>query len=251
MKDGTPVWRILTLVCAAILCGALTTCTVAIVIATSWDASAPARGERKGWYREFNWAVVEQRWWGLTRVTSAQQYRPGSSNWPNLGDAEPPRHLIPDWAKNGRFERAPASPGTTGCLLVAAGWPCLALAGEYEAFVELDQTAPSFQQVHWCWLLHRPKHNASHAALVPLRPLPSGFAVNTAIYAGVFLLMRLSLRVRPWWRARRHRCVRCGYAQPQDMRAVCPECGWHAAIGQDSHADAVSGALTMPKCLDR
>ena len=66
-------------------------------------------------------------------------------------------------------------------------------------------------------------------SLLPIRPRPLGFAVNTAMWAApLWLLMlgRVGWRgVRRWTKRRTGTCAGCGY----DLRgldgAVCPECG--------------------------
>jgi hypothetical protein len=64
------------------------------------------------------------------------------------------------------------------------------------------------------------------------RPIPLGFAVNTAlaalvlwlIYAGLTVPRRFLVEVS---RLRRGGCVMCGYDLGYDFVAGCPECGWN------------------------
>ena len=63
--------------------------------------------------------------------------------------------------------------------------------------------------------------------IIPLRPVWSGLAANTGIFAGAWLLaILIPTAVRRAMRRRRGRCYHCGY----DLRATppgspCPECG--------------------------
>jgi hypothetical protein len=77
-------------------------------------------------------------------------------------------------------------------------------------------------------------------AIIPLRPVWPGFAVNTAYWAMVLWFAVADLRlVRRHIRRRRGRCVKCGYdlrGQPAEGAAPgCPECGWgrNAAASRD------------------
>jgi hypothetical protein len=69
--------------------------------------------------------------------------------------------------------------------------------------------------------------------ILPLRPLPLGFAADTLLYAGAFRGLTILLAgARRSWRRRRGRCPGCGY----DRRglaegAACPECGRAAGTG--------------------
>src|SRR5207247_11052506 len=67
--------------------------------------------------------------------------------------------------------------------------------------------------------------------VIPLRPVPFGFALDTLIFAAAAGLL--------WWlmtwparfviesqRMRHGRCLRCGYELNYDFIAGCPECGW-------------------------
>lgn len=72
------------------------------------------------------------------------------------------------------------------------------------------------------------------AAIVPLRPMPVGLLVNTVVFAVLWfvaLLPLVALRaVRRWRRARRNRCVACGYARDGlPAGAPCAECGCEPA----------------------
>jgi hypothetical protein len=62
--------------------------------------------------------------------------------------------------------------------------------------------------------------------LLPTRPLPQGFAINTIFYAGVlWLLFMIPGGVRRAVRRKRGLCSRCGYDLRASPNGVCPECG--------------------------
>lgn len=62
-------------------------------------------------------------------------------------------------------------------------------------------------------------------AVLPLRVLWPGFALNTVFYACIaWVLAAAPSSLRRWLRVRRGRCQACGYDR-QGITAVCPECG--------------------------
>lgn len=106
----------------------------------------------------------------------------------------------------------------------ARGWPFLAL------WCSLDEAAiqgvgggdPAPGGIR----LSRPgpKATPGHFRALPMRPIWSGLARNTAVYAGAWLAVLLVLRLgQRILRRIRGRCLACGY----DVRglACCPECG--------------------------
>lgn len=62
---------------------------------------------------------------------------------------------------------------------------------------------------------------------LPLTPILPGLAVNTAVFACLFLLLGQVPRIV---RKVRHRCPQCGY--PLMASTTCPECGAGATAGQ-------------------
>ncbi len=69
-----------------------------------------------------------------------------------------------------------------------------------------------------------PELRPRYGRLLPLRPLPTGFAVNTTFYATLlWLLTCLAIAVRRFLRLRRGLCPKCAY--PMGESSVCTECG--------------------------
>jgi len=66
---------------------------------------------------------------------------------------------------------------------------------------------------------------------MPMRPIWSGLAVNTLVFAGAIAglhwLAVWPLRLaRDVSRVRSGRCIECGYDLGYDYLHGCPECGW-------------------------
>ena len=71
--------------------------------------------------------------------------------------------------------------------------------------------------------------------MIPFIPIWPGFAINTALYAAtLYALFFAFVDVRRFRRARRGRCVACGY----DLNGVdggkCSECGAATTLGRES-----------------
>ena len=100
----------------------------------------------------------------------------------------------------------------------AAGWPMRGLASQHQEVAG--------QNAGTSWGL---RFGASQGVLgmprvLPLRPIPVGFAVNTIFYAAVlWLLICGPFVLRRFIRLRRSLCPKCAY--PMGKSGVCSECG--------------------------
>lgn len=110
------------------------------------------------------------------------------------------------------------------------GWPMRAMASE--AWVPRANLPVEYRcNIH---LYDAP----NGPVLVPLRPIPVGFAVDTIVYAAAWFCV-LNLRVlRPsWWREgsrlRGGRCPSCGYDLGWNLAGGCNECGWRKPTTSD------------------
>src|SRR5690606_27720863 len=106
---------------------------------------------------------------------------------------------------------------------VAGGWPALAMKftmrtrdGELEyssAFAPPRRWLPSS-----AWF-------DGQRERIPLGPMPAGFAMNTIFYAAILALPLSFFPLRGRLRARRGRCLKCGYDLAGVAAGACPECG--------------------------
>ncbi len=108
-----------------------------------------------------------------------------------------------------------------GVIAVRAGWPRLSL--EYSRWktdvTQIDETVQG--------LLMVPNILPGiQDPYVPLRPIWSGFAVNTLFYAAVlWLLISGPFALRRLIRLKRGRCPACAYDLRHGEHDACPECG--------------------------
>jgi hypothetical protein len=130
-------------------------------------------------------------------------------------------------------------------LQVRAGWPRRCLSGDrwklepadpqaacrYIAAIPLERFAPA--------RLIMPL-GEEPVCLLPLRPIPSGFAVNTLFYAAIlWLLIGGPFVLRRLIRRQRGRCPKCGYDLRHALSGGCPECGWNRAASEPAQENAV------------
>jgi hypothetical protein len=129
------------------------------------------------------------------------------------------RGLLLPWIFADRPWPAPTRGHTMHTL--SYGWPFPAIAAVHEYDGRGGET--------WSHLLRLgpPRANYGDPQGVPLRILPRGFTVNTSLAAVFWLAMIVGPKiVRTQIRARRGRCLRCGYDKSGSTpEAACPECG--------------------------
>ncbi|MGD9790142.1 MAG: hypothetical protein AB7Q00_02215 [Phycisphaerales bacterium] len=111
--------------------------------------------------------------------------------------------------------------------ILMSGWPMKAVWGGYNDFAFARvKDSPEL----WVWTLLVTVDTYCRRAVrgrLPIRPLPIGFALDTAVYGGfLWGVVALAGWVRRARRRRNSRCVACGYLLVGlPGGAACPECG--------------------------
>ncbi len=152
----------------------------------------------------------------------------------------------PDWA----FAYTPDYPSRYlggGFRAQAAGWPMLALVSCVDTANALSTPTGDPNRiiidgipVDDALLV---KHSGTGYAVLPTRPLPLGFAVNTVLGAIAWLVLFTGTRVFVRaWRRRRHHCTHCNYdlRNLPDTTDKCPECGTTRPLFSAKPASALS-----------
>ena len=106
------------------------------------------------------------------------------------------------------------------------GWPFRSLTGHCIA----ESLRSGETKVRY-WYCVRVSHSAKYPRLtpgevrfIPLRPIWSGFAINTAFYGVIlWLIFAAPFTFRRWRRVRKRLCVKCAY--PVGSSDLCTECG--------------------------
>lgn len=155
--------------------------------------------------------------WRVSRWTSRTSDRVLSLRFMARYDPTVPSaaELTPEWTGLHTSTADGHSPETAieTFLIEGHGWPMRALASSVEG---PRSVAP---QPTWCIVLD----DGPRWRTLPLRPLPSGFLVNTALYAALAGVPVLPFAIRRASRHRRGRCLACGYPLGGALR--CSECG--------------------------
>ena len=198
---------------ATILLGAATNLSVAwglpLALPGAWPAwSASSSISDSGWSWQGRNRLLGD-WIMLTR-SSGFTVDWGAPPVSSTGGSHPPHWtaIPPD---DGSFTRA-----DTG----ATGWPMRCLASE--AFFSSDSQIG----IVYRWNLDLGA-NAQGAILLPLRPLPVGFVINTLVYAAMwYVVFQLVGRARSQVRRHYGHCPKCGYDLQHQLGKGCSECGW-------------------------
>ena len=137
----------------------------------------------------------------------------------------------PSWLRLPRVDVSGEGPLVWPLLFdVGRGWPAVGLSYGLDTKVEGDLVIP-VSRVSGGFKMGEDRQPVSgFPRVVPLRPIWSGFAINTLFYAtilwlvipGPFVLRRL---IRRHLRRKRGLCVICGYDLRHAEHEVCPECG--------------------------
>ena len=169
----------------------------------------------------------------LVRIFSADENR-----WLEI-DARLPESAMHEVAPDDSFDGSSGAfgavmkgqPGTSGFREEARGWPLLAL---------------------WCWTadgddadpvryrggvnLSDPNNYETRGRVMPLLPIWSGLALDTALFAGAWLLLGWGPRgLRRIARLRRKGvCGGCGYPLTPELER-CPECGKPNRLAAPAH----------------
>lgn len=113
----------------------------------------------------------------------------------------------------------------------AVGWPMLAFGGDSIRTLTVDGWQEEWRGfVFEQFSVRRVGGTGTWPPGVPLRPIWSGLAVNTLLFALVALCICEGLvLLRRSGRSRRGLCPLCAYDLKRDFDAGCSECGWGRA----------------------
>lgn len=187
-----------------------------------WSASGPKDG--------YHWAVATTSNVGTLMLHSRRDFIGTGITY------ETPEEILPHWSD---FDKPLANYQAESEWIeirstVARGWPLFALrySGDFlksptEELINTDKQW-GFRWPWGQWKLYpfgnRTKPPLTQDIYLPVRPIWSGFAMNTLFYAALLWLPFVGAgMLRQARRRRRGLCERCGY--PRGETDVCSECG--------------------------
>ena len=163
-------------------------------------------------------STVAVAWWC--------ELRPGRNVIVDLAHnvALPPDLVREGWPKTAAYYHRSLGPARMSewhddLKVKSAGWPLLAMRG-VEGPAAAHTYLPSTVLLPDTALVPE----FARGKILPLRPIATGFAVDTLLYAtAAWLAFAGAARLRGIVRRSRGRCAACGY--PRAGSGPCPECG--------------------------
>ena len=140
-------------------------------------------------------------------------------------------HAVPDgWPSRPIFLADGTSVGRTTTVPISGDFQYRIIVSQYGLPLQSMEyhmllTTPDNQRPSpFTWTIVAAWQTSTFAGTVPLRPIWSGFAVNTIFYVTIlWLLSGGPFRLRRFIRVRRGLCPACAY--PHGESDVCSECG--------------------------
>jgi hypothetical protein len=121
----------------------------------------------------------------------------------------------------------------------ARGWPFLALWCSFDA--PAIDSATATRPVSGGLAISRRGVNTAQFRALPLMPIWSGFALDTAIFACAWgLAIPAFHSAKRACRRLRGQCPACAYNLKKDLTPGCPECGWNRPPGAAHSSSTLS-----------
>ena len=215
---------LITRVAAASGLGAVTTIAVSCITAVSavgtiaGGASATGQHEGTVWITHFR--VYRSTFKSVTEWSAWDVVRPGNTSGGNIA-----LESLPYWSSALSWDHSIADQSWE----IATGWPMRAMFSVLEDKPHnIPYGVSPFEARSGLQLEPRLTAHGPEPRVLPLRIIPLGFAVNTALAAVLWWLLLLAFpTTRRFLRHRRGACLKCGYGPLPSPDARCSECGWN------------------------
>ena len=217
----------------------------AINVGVAWTLAVTVRTELPGGWEGLGWRASESgspyRGWINMSLAGFGSSRVVTSLYSNdvWGTIFPPvlskpEEIVPVWAKDLHqvpFGYSPVDYHIIERMHDARGWPNLALWSSYDGSCDPQNQWRVLDNVYGIKIDHSDllsNREISHQRFLPLRPIWSGFIINTLFYGAlVWLVVLGSFVLRRFLRSKRGLCKKCAY--PLGTSSVCSECGANVA----------------------
>jgi hypothetical protein len=235
-RARSPLFRYLITTAASIILGLLTT------VSTTWLIAAflprtPARmsyADRVASYDQFDrkalYLLVRAERMGYLSLCPDPKIRDPHGDFHDAESSPSMQQLIPTWAAERLTEYWSQDDSHRQLMIESFGWPFLAAFGDAELAFRYG-SLPLLDK-HRGIMMRRIQHQSpflkyTMPAILPCRPIWSGFLLNTSIYAATWFLLLVAPRtLRRRSRVRHGRCPSCAYDLKGQATEGCPECGW-------------------------
>jgi hypothetical protein len=197
------------------------TAGVLLNLAVAWTlaiVTTPFEHSLAGIYKGFGTYQQSVRRWQTFGAQVFQLHRVGTDAYPDYSESSPGLGAVPKWANVGQESETR--------LIVGYGWPFIALKwnGYYAKNNGEVTTIRGGLKLPLYQVYRRPYGSNDIPRALPVIPIWRGFLLNSAVYAGLCVVVcglfsHLSYRRR----SRLGLCRRCGY--PIGSSEKCTECG--------------------------
>lgn len=138
---------------------------------------------------------------------------------------------LPYWTYPSRKWMADNKPDHSQTYTEAYGWPLRAAVGSVTYVCEHEPDNKKIEVRNWGIPFVREKDpQRTSPGIIPLRPIWCGLLTDYLCYYLILSLPFFAFGVvRTVLRARRSRCINCGYLLTGNESGICPECGWERA----------------------
>ena len=167
---------------------------------------------------------------GSDQYTSMAAFFTGFPPAPEQPTSTPSSIYVPAWSRDALYIPPQPETGPDNDPLLrsirCAGWPMRSLWHEIEPSAPRSVSGGALVVQLPVWL-NRRAETAGEPAVLPLRPIWPGLALDSLLFAAAWwLLLGGIAATRRTLRARRNQCPRCGYSRTGLAPVTpCPECG--------------------------
>ena len=161
-------------------------------------------------------AQEAMRYWN-PRVEESEKYNPFSGNtYVTFG--------VDEIVINDGYRRVGQPHIPYKITMLISGFPARSMVGEFH--ISKNKTKAVWSISNPFGDQARTYRSGRSTSILPLRPIWSGFVINTIFFTVILWLFFDLFTIRLYIRRMRGCCIKCNYNLRGDLASGCPECGW-------------------------